>query len=152
TEQARSNEQDAKQHALTARRNAEDAKQHAETARKNEIAAMAAKNDLEKANEALETTLARGLLRPLGVHAPPPGQPSVPLADAEFEALWELAESRSERLGYRFVEQAVSGPATTQQVTTRQLRNRAEWALHAAVGLNPRKRADVERVLGGRLQ
>src|SRR5207245_9076906 len=108
-----------------------------------EAEAVRAKTELEKANEELkkardelETTLARSLLRPFG-----------PTADREIEALWELAENRGDRLWYRFVEQGLR-----KSVTTRQLKSRGESALHAAVGLDPGKRARVERLLVERSQ
>jgi hypothetical protein len=93
--------------------------------------------ELDKANDQLETTLARSLLRPLGLQSLRLGAPSQPLNDPEIEALRELAENRGERLGRRFMEEALRSPTTTQQ-----LRARAEWAMHAAVGLAPDKRAD----------
>jgi hypothetical protein len=113
-----------------------DASNQADTARRNEADAVAAKTDLEAANDELEATLARSLVRPLGL------SPSEPLTDPEVEALWELAGSRRERLGPRFVAEAARNP-----VTTRQLLNRAEPALRAAVGLNLDKRLQAEQVL-----
>jgi hypothetical protein len=106
-----------------------DAKRKAKTARDKEAAALAAMMELEN-------VLAPTLLQPLA------WQPGAPLTDLEIEALWNLAGNRSERLGPRFVQQALRLPATT-----RQLRNRAALALHAAVGLNGDKRAQVERLL-----
>jgi tRNA A-37 threonylcarbamoyl transferase component Bud32 len=127
-----------------------DAGRKAEHARVREADAVAAKADLEKANaelrrahDDLETTMARGLVRPLGL----PGDRV--LADPEIAVLCELAENRNrgERLGLRFVEEALQDP-----LTTRLLRNRAEPAFHAAVGLEPDRRAQVERLLVERLQ
>jgi hypothetical protein len=119
---------------------------------------------LEKQSDELETTLARSLLRPLGLQpealkavADPrrqsmsPQQPlelhSLPLIDPEIDALWQLATSGSERLGPRFVEEALASPPGL-----RRLRRRAEPALHAAVGLDNNKRAQVERLLARRLK
>jgi hypothetical protein len=123
------------------------ASKSAETARQNESDALVAKAELEGANEDLkqarnevEAILARSLLRPL---ARQPG----PLNEPEVGSLWELAGSRSETLWKRFVEQALRDP-----MTTRQMKTRAEFALHAAVGLDPGKRVRVERLLGERLQ
>src|SRR5262249_47591970 len=116
-----------------------DASRQAEQARANEATAIEARNDLEKANETLartandlEATLARSLLRPLALQGG-----DKPVTDPEWEALWELAADRSGRLGYRFVEEASGGP-----VTSRQLRDRAALALHAAVGLDEQRRAE----------
>jgi tRNA A-37 threonylcarbamoyl transferase component Bud32 len=123
------------------------AAQQAEEARTKEAQAVAPRNDLEKANkelkqsrDELETTLASSLMRPLGLQAGP-------LTDPEIKALWELASSRSERLGYRFAQEALSVPVATHQLSVR-----AEWALHAAVGLNPEKRAQVQRLIVQRLE
>src|SRR5262249_19726961 len=97
-EQAINNEADAK-------RNAEKAKRNAETAKKKKAEAVAAKDDLEKANkrleysrDKLEDTLARLLVRPLGLHllVRPLDLPAAPLTDQEIEALWELAGNPSE--------------------------------------------------------
>jgi hypothetical protein len=101
----------------------------------------AANEDLTRARDKLETTLARSLLRPLG---PQGGTP--PPSDAEWEALWELAASRSGRFGYRFV-----GEATGNPTTARQLRDRAALALPAAVGLDLERRAEVEALLLARM-
>jgi serine/threonine protein kinase len=126
---------------------AADARKNAETARKNESNAVAAKAALESANtelkqkrEEVETALARSLLRPF---ARQPG----PLTDLEVESLWELSASPVEGLRKRFVEEGLRGP-----MTTRQLQNRGEAALHAAVGLDPGKRTQIERLLGERLR
>ena len=118
---------------------AAQASKSAETARQNESDALAAKAELEDANKDLrqardevETILARSLLRPL---ARQPG----PLTEPEVGSLWELTRSRSETLWKRFVEQALREP-----MTTRQMKTRAEFALHAAVGLDSGKRLQVE--------
>jgi hypothetical protein len=96
----------------------------------------------QKANEAreqAEVTLARSLLRPLGG----PGGPG----DAELKALWELAESPSDRLRLLFVENALRRPETAWQ-----LRERRELALHAAVGLDRGRRQRMEELLLVRLR
>jgi hypothetical protein len=114
---------------------AADAARQAEQARAKGADLEQANAGLTQTRDELETTLARSLLGPLGFR-------SGPLTDPEIEALWQLAENRDERLGFRFVEEAVRGP-----MTTRQLKARAEPALHAAVGLDPDRRAKVERLL-----
>jgi hypothetical protein len=96
-----------------------------------------------KANEArdrAEATLVRSLLRPLG-------HKEGPVNAIELDALWELAESPSDRVQLLFVENAVETAGKA-----RQLRNRAELALHAAVGLDRQRRQQVERILLGRLR
>jgi serine/threonine protein kinase len=129
-----------------------DAKGQAELARSNEADAIAARNDLAKTNETLtrtadtlETTLARSLLRPLGLQSPKADE-VIPLTDPEIEALWELASTPEESLRMRFIAEGIRNPATT-----RQLRNRAALAVHATVGLDRRRREEVERRLRERL-
>src|SRR5262249_35823290 len=127
--------------------------EQAEAARKNEQAAVAAREKLEKSDtqlrqerDKLETALGRSLLRPLGLQTPEPGK-ALPLTDPEMEALWELGSQPSEGVRRRFVSEALPSP-----VFTRQLRNRGKFALHAAVGLEAQRRAEVERLLRERLQ
>jgi tRNA A-37 threonylcarbamoyl transferase component Bud32 len=119
---------------IDASRQAGQARANEATAKKNEVDALAARDDLE-------VTLARSLLRPLALQGG-----DRPMTDPEWEALWELASNRGGRLGYRFVEEASRGP-----VTSRQLRDRAAVALHAAVGLDARRREEVEALLVARL-
>jgi hypothetical protein len=118
----------------------------AELASNNEVAALKAKAELENANEELLTTAARSLIRPIGLQI---GR--WPLSELltipEEEAFWELACHRDNRLRYRFVKEALRGP-----VTTRQLKNRAEFALHAALGLRESQRAEVQRIIIRQLQ
>jgi hypothetical protein len=126
---------------------AAEATKSAEAARKNESDAVVAKANLENTNKELkhkrdevETTLARSLLRPLALQ---PG----PLTDAEVGSLWELTGSPGEDIWKRFVQEALRDP-----MSIRQLKNRAGVALHAAVGLDPGKRLQVERLLCERVQ
>ncbi len=132
-----------------------DASHQAEQARNNESKALTAQAGLEKANtelthsytrlqqsqERTETALARSLLRPLGLFE------NVPLTVPEIEALWELAENRGEQLWYRFVQDALG-----DAVRSRQLRLRADVALHAAVGLDLERRMRLEQLLAAPLQ
>jgi hypothetical protein len=132
---------DASHEAERARHNEETARENEETARRNEAAAIAARNELVQTADELEATLARSLLRPLAVQGG-----DKPMSDPEWLALWELATTRRGRLSYRFVEEALRTP-----LTTRQLRDRAALALHAAVGLDEQRRAEVEALLLARL-
>src|SRR5262249_30189424 len=52
-------------------------------------------DDLERSRDDLETTLARSLLRPLALQGA-----AGPMAEPEWQALWELAANRRGRLGY----------------------------------------------------
>jgi hypothetical protein len=99
-----------------------------------------ANSELTKQRDDLLTGMAEGMTQSLAEN---PG----PLTDAEIEALWKPAERPDVPLGVRFVEVSLRKP-----VMTRQLKNRAEWALHAAVGLDPNKRAQVEQMLVRRLE
>src|SRR5262249_9600724 len=126
--------------AFQADQRAKDADVSARKAREKEAEARDREQKEKAAREETETTLARSLLRPLGHYANRAN-------DIELDALWELAESPSDRVRLLFVENAVetSGKAG-------QLRNRAELALHAAVGLDRQRRQRVDGILLGRLR
>src|SRR5262249_11538522 len=94
-----------------------------------------------------EDRLVRGLLRPLASSTDWPSRDALPaLSDMEVEALWELA-SLDMDLRMRFIQGALRGP-----VLTRKLRDRGEYVLHAAVGLDSGIRNQVERLLAARLE
>ncbi|HVS36670.1 MAG TPA: serine/threonine-protein kinase, partial [Gemmataceae bacterium] len=99
-----------------------------------------ANTQLDDANKRLEETLARSLLRPLG-------QQTDKATDPEIDALWELAGDSNQRVRRLFIEEALKLP-----VTTRQLRNRADMAVHAAVGLDLGRRQEVEALLLARVR
>ena len=129
------------------------AEQETGNARQSAADAIAARNDLGKANTALQesserllTGVARSLLRPLGLQVQA-NQPLPPLNEQEIEPLWDLASSPEERLHLRFVEEALRDP-----VGLRRLKDRSAFALQAAVGLNPTRRTQVEALLVRRLQ
>jgi serine/threonine protein kinase len=139
---------DADQQADQARNKKTEAERNADTAQKNEADAVKAKNKLQTANQELEryrdeleATLARSLVAPLGL------QEHQPLTDPEIEAIWQLAGTSGDRLGPRFVEEALR-----DRVKTGQLRARAQPALSAASGLSELRRAKIERLLAERLQ
>jgi tRNA A-37 threonylcarbamoyl transferase component Bud32 len=94
--------------------------------------------EVEKAGEQLERTLARSLEGPLREDRT--GEEM--LTDPESEALWELAESPSERLGNWFITEALARPLSTSQLVSR-----SEPALIAALGLDAGRRARAERAL-----
>ena len=130
--------------ALVFEQNRELGRTNADLAAQRNLARMSER----KATDALgqtEETLARSLLRPLG-HEDSFSLGPKPLHDVELEALWELAESPSSRVRVRFLEHALERAGTA-----RQLRNRAELALHAAVGLDPARWRTLERLLQTRL-
>jgi serine/threonine protein kinase len=90
---------------------------------------------LEQSQDQLEGALARTWLSPL-VEA------SGPLNSAEIVALTNVASHRNDRLSDRFLTEALSDRAGI-----RRLRARSPIVLHAVVGLDPRKRQEVERRL-----
>jgi tRNA A-37 threonylcarbamoyl transferase component Bud32 len=140
--------------AVQASREAHHAQDSASIARHNEILAHqkeAQARDAEaeahqekqraiEAREQIEAILARSLLRPLGHRE---GDPN----DIELDALWELAESPNEQVRRLFFETALARPTAA-----RQLRNRKELAVHAAVGLDPARRRWLEEMLLQRLR
>src|SRR5262249_46128920 len=107
------------------------ARQRAEDA---EGVAVNAQDDLEKA-------FARNLVRALSP------EDNDTLAEPEAEALWELAQTPSERLWLHFLEEVTLTP-----LSAGQFRTGAEPALIAVVGLDMRKREQAERLLVTRLQ
>jgi tRNA A-37 threonylcarbamoyl transferase component Bud32 len=129
--------------ATEAKRQAE---QEAGNARKEKADAIAARDNLQKLNDRHVSSMAQSMLRPLASQAAKPGE-ELPLSDAEIEALWELASTPEDVLRLRFVEEALRTP-----VTTKQLRDRAEFALHAVVGLDAVRRGRVEQLLAERMQ
>ena len=92
--------------------------------------------DVSDEKDQLEVALAKSLLRPIG-HEEQPSR----ILDPEIEALWELAGS-SDRVRLLFIKQALQRP-----LTAGQLRNRADMAVHAAVGLDPGRRRQAEQFL-----
>jgi tRNA A-37 threonylcarbamoyl transferase component Bud32 len=116
--------------------------------------AINARNDLATANQNLTRTaeelkrsrddlgraLARNLFQPLAL------QGNKTMTEREWESLWEVAVNRQSPLGYQFIEEATRNP-----VASRQLRDRSQLALHAAVGLDARRRDEVEDLLLVRL-
>ncbi len=159
--QAAANAREADTNAGEARDNERTAQRNEETAKQEKAAAVAARNELEKANieltrsqqallkstDELTTSVARSLLRPLASQVASQVQPLPPLGDPEIESLWELASSKEDRLRLRFVEEALRNP-----VFTRQLKDRAEVAFQAVLGLDRTRRTQLEEMLGKRLQ
>ena len=109
----------------------------------------AARNDLQARNDELLGSVARNLLAPVGL-TDSHWRMSLRLDSLtawEIETFWELARNRREPLlGPRFVAEATRSP-----VAARQLLARVDYALHAVVGLDLSRRAEVERILRDRL-
>ncbi len=131
----------ADRRADEAEHSAEKARQSAERARQKEAEARARETEAAVAREVAQVALARSWLGPLGLRE------NEPLIDAEISALWQVAEGRGERQWSYFIREALRTPETT-----RQLRNHASPMLHAAIGLDPERRAAVELLLLERIQ
>ena len=101
-----------------------------------EAEAQARNMEAEQAQREAEAATARSILRPLKLQA------GASLDDAEADAVWELAESRSDAVRVGVIEQALRGPASA-----RQLMKRMPIILHAAVGLDPDRLARVQDAL-----
>jgi tRNA A-37 threonylcarbamoyl transferase component Bud32 len=84
----------------------------------------------------LEREAALGVIGPLD---PTGGRK---LNESEVEALWRLAGTANERLRLRCLEEAIR-----RESTSIRLRNRAEWFLHAAAGMDQDRRARMEQLL-----
>jgi hypothetical protein len=114
------------------------------TANTERAKAVAAQKDLERSTDDLVTSVADGILGSLAWEAMPNAPP---LSAPEVKALWELAASKEERVRIRFVQEALRGP-----LQTRQMKNRAAYALQATVVLDDARRTQVEQILGQGLQ
>jgi tRNA A-37 threonylcarbamoyl transferase component Bud32 len=90
----------------------------------------------EAAESDLERETAVSLIGPLD----PNGAKT--LSQPEAEALWRLAGTGNERLRLRFLDEALH-----TEMTAGLLRLRADWFVHAAVGTDPRRREQAERLL-----
>jgi serine/threonine protein kinase len=133
--------------AVQASRQATEARISAGLADEQKARALQKEKEAIEAGEQLEETLARSLLRPLGLIDYVYSGGSTQINNGELDALWELAESPRDRLHRLFLEIALQRPATT-----RQLRIRSELAIHAAVGLDLARRQRLEEMLLHRLK
>jgi hypothetical protein len=103
--------------------------------------ATAEQTERERAQAAeanLERAVARGRVRPMN--------PNVirdnPLSSMELEALWELAETTERPQRLRFLAEMLGTEASASK-----LRNRMDWVVHSAVGLDPQLREQTEQLL-----
>ena len=100
------------------------------------------KNDeLLQSRERLNRTLAKALLGPMTAN-----NRGNSLTAYEAGAFWQIAELRRDVVPLMFLEEAARTPLACEQ-----LECRAEYALHAAVGLDPERHGAVERMLLSRL-
>ncbi len=83
---------------------------------RKEAEAVAANQGLEAKTDELEGTLARSLLRPLGLQPWRIDRHVRPLLGPELDALTELAGSKSEGFPVRFVTEALRRPVTRRQL------------------------------------
>src|SRR5262249_6168207 len=119
------------------KKEAEDAagreKLAAEQAEKDKQAAISARNELKQTNDELlqsqeqvKRTLAKALLGPVTTK-----DSNDPLTPLEVEAFWQLTELRRDEVARMFLEEATRTPLACEQ-----LECRAEYAFHAAIGLD----------------
>jgi tRNA A-37 threonylcarbamoyl transferase component Bud32 len=95
--------------------------------------------ELAKVNAELEGSLADAILSPLTTGD---RYALVPLSPPEGSSLRRLAARRGTPVATRFLEQAARSP-----LGARQLAGRAEYAMHAAIGLDPDARDRADRLL-----
>ncbi len=100
------------------------------------IEANRGREQAEAARDDLERETALSLIGPLD-----PSDPKS-LSQPEVVALWRLAGTTNERVRLRFLEEAMRTEGAASQ-----LGPRAEWFVHAAVGLDSQRRAQVEQLL-----
>jgi hypothetical protein len=87
-----------------------------------------------------ESTLVRSWTRPLGYKRGP-------LNPAEWNALWDVATSDSDRARIAFLREALGEPMLAERIG-----RRAELAVHAAVGLDAGRREQVKHLLLNKFQ
>ncbi len=116
---------------------AEREKAEAARADRERDEAIAARNELKGKSDELKRALAKPLLGP--ITAKNRGNPLNPY---EVEAFWRIAELRQDEAALTFLEEATRTPLACDQ-----LECRAEYALHAAIGLNTRRRDAAEQLL-----
>jgi hypothetical protein len=89
----------------------------------------------------MEQAVVRSLVRPMNENG------ADTLSPMELEALWELARTTEPQLRLRFLAEMLSTEANANQ-----LRNRMEWVVHSAVGLDPQLQKQAERLLAEGVQ
>jgi truncated hemoglobin YjbI len=133
--------------AVQAKERAKEADASAEIAKGKEQEALTKEKEANDAREQTEAILARSLLRPLGHNAKDINNNDKELNNIELDALWELAESPSERVRLLFVANALE-----TEDKARQLANGGAFALQATEGLDRQRRQEVEQMLLHRLR
>src|SRR5262249_46927726 len=98
--------------ALDARHQSEQARASAKQAEDNAQLARNGEKEARAAQEGVEETLIKSLLRPIGYKAGPFDPP-------EFDALWELAGLPQDHLRLRFIERALEKPAVAERLGRR---------------------------------
>jgi hypothetical protein len=99
-----------------------------------------AKQNAEQALDRMEQTQAQSFLRPLGYNWDA-------LHPSELEALWNLSLCDNERVRSLFLEKALEKPDLAER-----LGRRGDWAMPAAVGLDPSRRKRLLRMLQRKFQ
>jgi phenylpyruvate tautomerase PptA (4-oxalocrotonate tautomerase family) len=117
---------EAKKQAKAAGEAAEREREEAARADQERSTAIDARNDLKKSNDDLLGALANAFLGPIQANGREDG-----LTPYEVEAFWGIASRRDGPVAFRFLEAATHSP-----LASRQFENRAEYTLHAAIGLD----------------
>jgi tRNA A-37 threonylcarbamoyl transferase component Bud32 len=94
------------------------------------------RQDVQSRDDALEKETALSLIGPMDLNG------GETLSQPEGEAAWRLAGTGDERLRLGFLEEALR-----TETTASQLRIRAEWFVHAAVGLDSQRREHAQQLL-----
>jgi tRNA A-37 threonylcarbamoyl transferase component Bud32 len=104
--------------------------------------AIAARNEVQQKSNELKRTLAEALLGPITAK-----NRDKRMTPYEVDALWRIAELRSDDVARMFLVEGSRTPPTCEQ-----LECRAEHALHAAIGLDLTRRDEADRLLLSRLR
>ena len=120
-------------------KDAEDAadRERGETARADHERddAITARNELAESQQRTNRYFAKALLGPLRTKS------DEPLTDYERETFWTLVELRQGKVPWRFLEEATLTPTASAQLAAR-----AEFTMHAVIGLDRERREAVTQL------
>jgi tRNA A-37 threonylcarbamoyl transferase component Bud32 len=132
---------EAQKQADLARKKEKDAEDAAAGEAKEKRDAVAARNELKAKNDELKRTLAKALLGPIAANSP-----LLSLTPYEVNAFWQIAELRRDEVASLFLDEATRTPLARKQLSCR-----AEYALHAVIGLDSAQRNAADQLFRSRL-
>jgi hypothetical protein len=133
---------DAQKQAEDARNKKKDAEDATQLARTNEATANRERAAARTAERVAQRNLAEALVGPITATGH-----NNELTPYEVGTFWRLAKLRQDEVSWMFFEAATETPLASEQ-----FQNRAEYALHAGIGLDLTRRNAVEQLLLAKLQ